>query len=123
MGKTRPSELVQVPFMQLAFLTDPRTFQVALARAVRASMMCMCSRVTDSLRPNERTSRRGAGAKFEMKIKATAKLASFGISLIADRHRVRVSAAWDGMSRKGSGFERNPIWPRSDFGDGSSREL
>ena len=83
MGKTRPSELVQVPFMQLAFLTDPRTFQVALARAVRASMMCMC-RVTDSLRPNERTSRRGAGAKFEMKIKATAKLASFGISLIAD---------------------------------------
>ena len=82
MGKIRPSELVQVPFMQLAFLTDPRTFQVALARAVRASMMCMCSRVTDSLRPNERTSRRGA--KFEMKIKATAKLASFGISLIAD---------------------------------------
>ena len=98
-----------------------------------------------------------------MKIKATAKLASFGISLIADSHRVIVSilivrlsygarkvlsytrhkmqnflafrdhpiiplrcSPWvlHGMGAAIlRGFERNPIWPRSDFGDGSSREL
>ena len=70
--------------------------------------------VTDSFR----------GAKFEMKIKATAKLASFGISLISARCTGKEGK---GHARGGDGGaqsraalrKRNPIWPRSDFGDGS----